>query len=541
MKHIRMTAFAAAAMLFLTAMNGCGKNEEKKKEIVKYSSFFCQNGISLSEDNTARQTIAEQTGAMCIETWLGEKEDEDKVISDMIVDAEYPDFLYPTSLTAQKLLKANAFIPIDQYWDDYPNIRNYFTEDEWDKIRQEDGHIYFIPACSKCYMYDTNTIHNDEAFWVQVKVLQWAGYPKIVTLDDYFDLLEDYVAANPVNENGEQNIAYEILADESIFFCLDNPPMFLSGYPNDGACIVEPDTHKVVDYNTIDNARRWFQKLNEEYKKGVIDPEFSIQSPDEYFEKIKSGRVLGMVDQHWNFNAAATGLPEECEYVPIGVVLDEGTEEHYHSAPTFDPSSGLGISVSCDDPEGALKFVDDLLSPEIHRLRFWGEEGTDYSEGEGGLFYLTDEQAALLNDKEYENAHRCYYGFFPYYYGMDRDGINAYRATYQPSEFYKHLSPIMKECFDAYGVQTYVELLNQAGENQPWYPMWSYTNTFTDETPAGRAKADIENVKFRYMPRMVMVDEFDAVWEEYMDAYATNCDADAYVSALQEYVDNSLK
>lgn len=71
--------------------------------------------------------------------------------------------------------------------------------------------------------------------------------------------------------------------------------------------------------------------------------------------------------------------------------------------------------------------------------------------------------------------------------------------------------------------------------------MWSYTNTFTDETPAGRAKADIENVKFRYMPRMVMEDEFDAVWEEYMDAYATNCDADAYVSALQEYVDNSLK
>ena len=34
---------------------------------------------------------------------------------------------------------------------------------------------------------------------MQVKVLEWANYPELKTLDDYFDLIESYLAANPVD------------------------------------------------------------------------------------------------------------------------------------------------------------------------------------------------------------------------------------------------------------------------------------------------------------------------------------------------------
>lgn len=541
MKPLRICALATAAALCLAALPGCSQNEEEQEEIRVYTSLLCQNSTAIiAPDNDLQQVIAEKIGAKCIETWLNERDSEEKLISDMILSGKYPDFLYPTSITQQKLLNANAFIPIDEYWDEYPNIRNYFSEQKWNSIRQEDGHIYYIPAFSNCYLYDTATIHNDEAFWVQVQVLQWAGYPKITTLDDYFDLLERYIEANPVGANGQPNIAYEILADESIFFCLDNPPMFLSGSPNDGACIVDPDTHQVIDYNTTDAARKWFKKLNEEYHKGIVDPECFVLSPDQYYDKLRSGNVLGMVDQYWNFSYATDALPDVCQYVPLGVVLEEGIEEHYHSQLAFDPSSGLGITVNCEDVDGALKFVNDLLDPEIHRLRFWGVEGVDYSVGEDGVFYLTEQQKEFAAQADYYYQHRCVYSYFPFYSGMDRDEINGYRSSYQPTLFYENLSDIMKECFDAYGVRTFVEMLNPAGENQPWYPMWSYTNTFTDQTPGGKARSDIEKTKFRYMPRVVMSDDFDAAWEEYMTAYSQNCDVDAYVDALQAYVDQRV-
>lgn len=58
----------------------------------------------------------------------------------------------------------------------------------------------------------------------------------------------------------------------------------------------------------------------------------------------------------------------------------------------MDSSTGLSITVSCNDIDGALQFVSDLLEPEIIKLRFWGKEGDDYCVDENGLFYLTEEQ-----------------------------------------------------------------------------------------------------------------------------------------------------
>ena len=531
MKKLKLGGLIISSLLLVSSFTACSDKKDED-EIRVYSSFFNAQLNPIDPDNDIQQIIAEKTGAKCIESWLQEGDDSEKIISNMIMSNEYPDFIYPSADGCQKLIQANALIPIDEYWDDYPNLKNYFTEDEWNRIRYEDGHVYYVPSFSKCYMYDTNTIHNDEAFWVQVKVLKWAGYPKITTLDEYFDLLERYVAANPTAEDGSPNIAYEILADKSIFFCLDNPPQFLDGYPNDGACIVDSENLVAIDYNTTPTAEKWFRKLNEEYHKGIIDPECFVLTPEQYYNKIKTGNVLGMVDQYWNFRRATKELPDECQYVPLGVVIEDGIEEHYHSQTAFDSSQGVGITVSCDDIDGALKFMNDLLDPEILNLRFWGVEGVDYEVGDDGVFYLNDEQTAHRGDSKYEAAHRCVYTYFPYYWGMNQDGINAYTSSYQPGEFYKSLSDIMKECFDAYGVKTYVEMLNQAGENPHWYPMWSYSGTFTEDTPYGKAKFDMEEVKYEYLPKVVMSDDFDSEWEQYMKVYNEKCDVKAYLDEL---------
>ena len=56
----------------------------------------------------------------------------------------------------------------------------------------------------------------------------------------------------------------------------------LDGYPNNGSVIVNVDDGmdkpKVVDYNTTDTAKAYFAKLNEEYYKGILDPERVVDS-----------------------------------------------------------------------------------------------------------------------------------------------------------------------------------------------------------------------------------------------------------------------
>ena len=47
-----------------------------------------------------------------------------------------------------------------------------------------------------------------------------------------------------------------------------------------------------------------------------------------------------------------------------------------------------------------MQFVNNLLDPEITKLRFWGEENLDYSIDENGIFYLNEEQGVRETEKD---------------------------------------------------------------------------------------------------------------------------------------------
>ena len=526
----KMTAARIAAAMTLS-VSGCGKKKPKGSNIKEFTGIFAAKIPEIDRDNEIQQLIGEKTGVILRQSWISDQDDIDKTFSDMMISNKYPDFMTPDAENCQKLIKEGAFIPIDSYWDQYPRIKNMYSEREWDSVRADDGHVYYIPLFSSINIKDTNPIHSGEAFWIQVKVLEWAGYPDIKTPYEYFDLIERYLAANPTNENGEAYYGYEIEANDAWFFALDNPPMFLDGYPNDGCCIVDTETLEAKDYNLTPTAKAWYKLLNEEYQKGIIDKEFSMLNSEQYYSRLASGRVLGMIDQNWNFSSAVNKLPPDCTYIPLGITMDRSIPDRYRDRVAFNGSAGVGVSISCDDPEAAIKFISDLLTPEILNLRFWGIQGVDYSVDKDGIFYQTDEQYAQWRNEEYRRKHICVYNYMPYYLGMAPDGINAFESTNQPNIFYEHLSDDVQRCFSAYGIQTYTEMLNDPPENPPWYPMWSFSNSVTDETNYGKVMKQIDAAKHRYLPLLVMTSDFESTWEEYVDEY-NQIDSQIYFDEL---------
>lgn len=119
---------------------------------------------------------------------------------------------------------------------------------------------------------DVEMLHNGEAFWIQTRVLKWAGYPKITTIEQYFDLIESYVQANPKCRMEQKICHLRCFVMTGGIFVLKMYPQFLDGFPNDGSCMVDTETKKVMDYNVTDTAKRYFGKLNEEFHKGIMDP-----------------------------------------------------------------------------------------------------------------------------------------------------------------------------------------------------------------------------------------------------------------------------
>lgn len=555
MRKRHMKTLIAAVTMSALLVTGCGGKDgsDSKKDskggsdsVKEFTAFFATSGSEINDDNEIQKIIAEKTGVKVKETWLTGQSAEE-AIGTIIAGGEYPDFIEGGNATPQ-LYDAGALVALDEYIEKYPNIKEFFTEQEWDFLRQEDGHIYWIPQFSNIYGEEKACEHNDEAFWIQTRVLKWADYPEIKTMDQYFDLIEKYNKANPKMEDGTENIPYTILCEDWRYFCLENAPQFLDGYPNDGSCIVDPKTLKVIDYNTTDTAIKYFKKLNEEYHKGIVDRESFTQTYDEYIAKLSSGRVLGMIDQWWDFAYTAgdaiksAGLDKQgCSYVPLPITIDESKTNQWHnSGGVVNTGTGLAITTSCDDPDAAVKFVNDLLGQEIHDLRFWGVKGKDYEVNDKGEYSRTDEMRKNCSDTAYKASHLCTYSYFPQWLGTSRDGVNAMSPAGQASEFYDGLKGDVKECFDAYGVKTYVEMIGTSESPGDWYPMWSYSNNLTTETDGGMAWTKMGEVKHEYLPKVVMADKFDDAWADYMKAYK-KCKPEDFINEMQTELERRMK
>ena len=395
MKTKKIVSLVLASVLAVSSFTACAKGGKSK--IVDMTMFAAMAGKEKDENNEIKELIAEKTGVRVKESWLtGQTAGE--AIGSIIASGKLPDFIdggdgCPT------LYENHLLVAWDDYLEKYPNLKEMYTKEEWDQFRQSDGKIYWANVFGNHYKTDTTTGHNGEAFWIQARVLEAYGYPKIETLDQYFEILEKYAKEHPELPDGTPVIPYTCLCEDWKYYCIENAPMFLDGYPNDGCVIVNiddgADKPKVVDYNTTETAKKYFKKLNEEYAKGNIDPDFAVQTYDEYIAKLSTGRVLGLCDQYWDFAYSIMGpfssplkasdgssfrLDElGCDYVPLGLTIEAGMDQQWHSyGDELNNASGCAVTTSCKDPDLAFKFLSMLLDQEIHDLRFWGVEGQDY-------------------------------------------------------------------------------------------------------------------------------------------------------------------
>ena len=564
MKCKKLTALLLTAAMTASVLAGCGgdsagdagtsntdggsneeaaSGEDGNKDIIDFSMFIAMPGPEINDGNEIQEIIAQKTGVRVKETWLtGQTAAE--AVGTIIAGGEYPDFIDGGD-GQMALYDAGALVAWDDYLEKHPKLKEMYSDEEWDRFRQEDGKIYWANIFQNTYGESKATTHNDEAFWIQARVLAWDNYPEIKTLDQYFDLLERYAAANPTMEDGSEVIPYTILCEDWRYFCIENAGQFLAGYPNDGSVIVNTETMKIEDYNTSETTHRYFQKLNEEYHKGIVDHEFATQTYDEYIAKLSTGRVLGMCDQWWDFYGTVNdvfkqqGLDlEGCNYVPLGLTIDEGMENMWHTyGDTQNLANGVAVTTSCKDVDAAFQFLEDCLDQEIHDLRFWGVKDVDYQVDEDGLYYRTEEQRMQWANKEYQASHRCVYSYMPQYRGTSRDGKNAMNPEEQTSEFFSSLAQPLVDCFNAYGVTTYVEMIGSVEKQTgPWFPMYSFSNNMTTETPGGVAWTKMGEVKHEWLPKVVMSDSFDSTWSDYMTAYE-GCAPEDFLAEMQTELD----
>ncbi len=118
----------------------------------------------------------------------------------MIASGELPDLLTAAHFTS--LFKdAGMLIPLNDLVEKHaPNIKRLYAK-HWEQLKQEDGNVYWLPIQAIPYANDSPR-YPELGFFINKKVLKEAGWPVIKTLDQYFELIENYMKKHPTI-NGE--------------------------------------------------------------------------------------------------------------------------------------------------------------------------------------------------------------------------------------------------------------------------------------------------------------------------------------------------
>jgi putative aldouronate transport system substrate-binding protein len=457
----------------------------------------------------------------------------------MIAGSDYPDIMTANT----KFTDAGAYIPLEDLIEkNAPNLKKHYAS-VWNQMKDpKDGHIYLLPNYGVYNGEVHSTYYSGPAFWIQKAVLKDAGYPKVQTLDQYFDLIQKYKAKNPTID-GKPTTGFEILNSDWRNFGLFNAPQHLIGHPNDGGVVVTDGVAQI--FADKDSAKKYFQKLNQVNSEGLIDKEAFVQNYDQYIAKLSAGNVLGMFDQHWNFQSAEDSLATQGKfdraYVGLPLVYDTSTKDYYRDLPVLNLNNGFGISVKAKDPVKIIKMLDALMTEDWQKTLSWGIQGEDYQVDAKGVFSRTPEQRNNASDATWKLANKAdaFVMYDPKMEGSFSDG-NATSPGDQPEEYYAGLKPVDKELLDAYGYKSYADFFSKPAANPVYYPAWSIT--IPDGSPAKVANTKLTDLGTKFLPKAILSkpDQFDAVWSDYV-TQIKKVDVKAYEDRVNEQIQWRIK
>ncbi|NGZ77834.1 ABC transporter substrate-binding protein [Saccharibacillus alkalitolerans] len=475
-----------------------------------------------SMQDAVGKAITEKTGVTLNAEFAVSGTDQQKVAL-MIASGEYPDIIFPKGETS-KLVEAGAMVDLTDLIDKHaPNIKKiYGPYMNRLKYSKDDPSIYTIPTNT---MVDHTYFDAGGGFELQLAVLKELGYPEIRTVKDFENALREYYEKNPTID-GQPTIPLTLNADDwKIMITVTNPAVYATGGPDDGEFYIDPETHEAKLHYKRPEEKEYFRWLNHMYNTGLLDKESFTQKNDQYLAKIASGRVLGMIDQNWDYQEAENALKgagkHERTYGHFPVTL---TEEY--KDPSFvdignGSGYGVGLTTALSEEEQvrAIEFLDWMASDEAQILNNWGIEGTHYKVENGKRVIPADVQDRKTNENAAftkESGIGLYAPLSVRYGDGVKDSTDNYYTTNYPEQITANYSEPMKEALKAYNATTWKDLFPGKDEFpvKKWGAAYNLPSPSTPDFTVPFQKS--QDIVRKAIPAAIVAspDQFDAIYDQ---------------------------
>jgi len=201
--------------------------------------------------------------------------------STIFASGELPDYVLVTTTLRTNFsiwAKEGLLVPLDEYIKNTKYLKVDMMPLSWE-VSKIDGKIFAIPM----QRYDASPrMPFARKAWMEKLGRSPAD---VKTIDDWRNLLRDFTEKDP-DGNGKKD-TFGMTGTDTV---TDEFPLyiFLDSFGAAKSKIVEG---KVLPNYVLPEYREWLKFMNGLYKAGILDPEYLVNTKEQYWEKIVSGRI----------------------------------------------------------------------------------------------------------------------------------------------------------------------------------------------------------------------------------------------------------
>lgn len=314
-------------------------------------------------------------------------------LNTMIASNSLPDvIMLDRGADVERLRQAGVILPLDEYFDKYPNFKKEAGEDTLNMLRSSDGKLYQMPD------WYTKTANGNSGWIVNKKIYKELGSPKLETYDDleaYLKLVKEKFPDIIPLEVGTLaqgvNIMYGGFKEES-------------PYPRQLAYV---DGNQLKSIYEDPQYKETMLYANRLFREKLITQDALTQTDDMVKEKLKTGRVAVYVagdiaNYGFQANMVLQQVDPEAGYDYIWPIHKTGLDATKIKTASY---SSLGwnvvvITKNAKDPEAIFSYLDWLTGQEGQRTMFFGPPGLYWDEIDASGFPKFNEKGKSVESTE---------------------------------------------------------------------------------------------------------------------------------------------
>ncbi|MFD0712962.1 extracellular solute-binding protein [Paenibacillus sp. GCM10027626] len=310
------------------------------------------SGIS-PDQNAYLKDLKEQLNIDLKYTWTVPADQFEQKFSLAIASGELPDVMELDMQKFERFKNLGLLADLSDVYDQYasPMLKEFVEADGGDskKLLTSDGKLLGIPK------YGVPPV---QLLWIRSDWLKKVKMEPPKTIDELEQLAEAFIKLNSNQSNAAE--VYGIAMQKNLFFWAFDSKGFFNGFHSYPGAWIKGQDGKLVAGDIQPETKSALAKLQDWYKKGLLDKEFALKDDNKAVEDIVAGKV-GIVYGEWWYPNWPLNLNKDkdpdADWICLPIPSIDGTPGKSIIS-RMAPGSAIVVNSKFKHPEAAIKMIN---------------------------------------------------------------------------------------------------------------------------------------------------------------------------------------